>query len=99
LYSKLKSDWPHLLPAFGGFTSGLNLCPPFILAITQASLTRSVSGSIYFFIAFFIGTSVYFIPMPFIAVFRKKQDFQLIGKFAAGIVGAIYLYKGIMLVI
>ncbi len=99
LYFKLRNNWPHLMPAFGGFTSGLNLCPPFILAITQASLTRSFSGSIIFFIAFFFGTSVYFIPMPFISLFRRKQDFQLIGKFAAGIVGAVYLYKGIMLVI
>jgi sulfite exporter TauE/SafE len=99
LAATLKINWPHLLPVFGGFTSGINLCPPFILAITQASLTRNITESTIFFIAFFMGTAVYFIPMPFISLFRRKQDFQLIGKFAAAIVGAMYLYKGIMLVI
>jgi sulfite exporter TauE/SafE len=97
--SKLRINLPHLLPVFGGFTSGINLCPPFILAITQASLTRNVTESTLFFIAFFMGTAVYFIPMPFISIFRQKQNFQLVGKFAAGIVGAIYLYKGIILII
>lgn len=96
---RLKINWPHLLPVFGGFTSGINLCPPFILAITQASLTRNISGSILFFIAFFMGTAVYFLPMPFLSLFRRKQNFQLIGKFAAAIVGALYLYKGILLII
>ena len=99
LRSKFKNNWPHLLPVFGGFTSGINLCPPFILAITQASLTRSISESVIFFVAFFFGTAIYFVPMPFISIFRRKQNFQLIGKFAAGIVGTIYLYKGIMLII
>jgi sulfite exporter TauE/SafE len=99
LVSKLKINWPHILPVFGGFTSGINLCPPFILAITQASLTKNITESIFFFIAFFMGTAVYFIPMPFISLFRRKQNFQLIGKFAAAIVGAMYLYKGIILVI
>jgi sulfite exporter TauE/SafE len=99
LTAKLKSTWPHLLPVFGGFTSGINLCPPFVLAITQASLTKNITESIFFFIAFFMGTAVYFIPMPFISLFRRKQNFQLIGKFAATIVGAMYLYKGILIIL
>jgi sulfite exporter TauE/SafE len=99
LIANQQINWPHLLPAFGGFTSGINLCPPFILAITQASLTRNIAESTLFFIAFFVGTAIYFFPMPFISLIRRKQNFQLIGKFAAGIVGAMYLYKGIILLI
>jgi len=99
LKSRLKTDWPHFLPAFGGFTSGINLCPPFVLAITQAGLSRNIMESVLFFIAFFAGTALYFLPMPFISVFRRQENFRIVGKFAAGIVGAIYLFKGIVLVI
>jgi sulfite exporter TauE/SafE len=31
--------WPFLLPMTGGFATGLNLCPPFLLAITGAMET------------------------------------------------------------
>jgi len=55
--------------------------------------------SVLFFIAFFAGTALYFLPMPFISVFRRQENFRIVGKFAAGIVGAIYLFKGIVLVI
>jgi len=89
------SRWPLAIPLAGGFVTGLNLCPPFLLAITGAVETRQLSGSILFFIMFFLGTSVYFIPMPFLGFFKRKQVLQVIGKFAAILAGLLYLYKGV----
>ncbi|MBN1790182.1 MAG: sulfite exporter TauE/SafE family protein [Bacteroidales bacterium] len=91
--------WPFLLPLTGGFATGLNLCPPFLLAITGAMETGKVSSSALFFFLFFLGTSVYFIPLPFIGFFRKQQVLRIIGKFAAVFAGIIYLYKGIIMLI
>lgn len=90
--------WPQTVPILGGFASGLNLCPPFILAIAQASASENIAGSVYFFIAFFAGTALYFLPLPFIGFFRRKQSLQIIGKFAAIIAGCYFLYKGIFLI-
>jgi sulfite exporter TauE/SafE len=89
------SRWPLSIPLAGGFVTGLNLCPPFLLAIIGAVETRQLSGSIVFFIMFFLGTSVYFIPMPFLGFFKRKQVLQVIGKFAAILAGLLYLYKGV----
>ncbi len=87
--------WPIAIPLAGGFVTGLNLCPPFLLAITGAVETHQLFGSIVFFIMFFLGTSIYFIPMPFLGFFRRKQVLQVIGKFAAILAGLLYLYKGV----
>jgi len=91
--------WPFLLPLTGGFATGLNLCPPFLLAITGAMETGKIAGSVLFFFLFFLGTSIYFIPLPFIGFFRKQQVLRIIGKFAAILAGMIYLYKGISMLI
>ena len=86
---------PYLLPMVGGALTGLNICPPFLLAITKAASTHQITASIVFFTMFFIGTSLYFLPLPFIGFFKKQKFFRTIGKFAAILAGLLYLYKGL----
>jgi sulfite exporter TauE/SafE len=90
--------WPYLVPLAGGFATGINLCPPFLLAITGAIETGKIGSSLLFFFMFFLGTMVYFIPLPFIGFFRKQQVLRVIGKFASILAGLLYLYKGIMMI-
>ena len=89
--------WPAFLPFGMGFLAGLKICPPLLLAFADAASTGSLVGSLFFFLAFFLGTSVYFIPIPFLGVFRRVSDLQIVGKFAAVIVSLYYLYVGILL--
>jgi len=91
--------WPYLVPVAGGFATGINLCPPFLLAITGALQSGAVLKSLLFFLLFFVGTSLYFIPLPFIGFFRRQQVLRIVGKFAAIIAGIIYLYKGIIFLV
>ncbi len=94
----LGKRYPWMVPAVGGLVTGLNFCPPFLLAITQAASEETIIGSVLFFIIFFFGTAVYFVPLPFLGFFRRKEVLQYIGKFAAGITGIIFLYNGISLI-
>jgi sulfite exporter TauE/SafE len=96
---KYGKKLPYLVPIIGGILTGLNICPPFIMAITKAATTGNVTDSILFFIMFFIGTSLYFIPLPFIGFFKQHKVLRVIGKFAAIIAGLIYLYKGILMIL
>jgi sulfite exporter TauE/SafE len=89
--------WPAFLPFGMGFLAGLKLCPPLLLAFTDAASTGSLVGSLVFFLAFFLGTSVYFIPIPFLGVFRRVSALQIVGRFAAVIVALYYLYVGVLL--
>jgi hypothetical protein len=91
------SRWPALLPVSMGFLTGLNLCPPFLLAFTGAASAGTLLQSLAFFGTFFVGTSLYFIPLPFLGAFRHVQALRTIGKFAAVIVALYYLVTGIIL--
>jgi len=89
---------PFILPIIGGFLTGLNICPPMILAVTRAASTHNIGSSVLFFTMFFIGTSLYFIPLSFIGAFKRQQVLRVIGKFAAILAGLIYFYKGVILI-
>jgi len=99
LNRKFGHRWPFVVPLTGGFATGLNLCPPFLMAITGAVETGKIADSLMFFFMFFLGTTLYFIPLPFIGFFRRQQALKIIGKFAAILAGFIYLYKGVMMII
>jgi sulfite exporter TauE/SafE len=85
---------PRLIPCGLGFFSGLNLCPPFIVALTQSAVTRSLSMGLLFFASFFAGTSLFFLPFPFLGFLRNKQALTHVGALAAILVGLYYLYSG-----
>ena len=89
--------WPAFLPIGMGFLAGLKICPPLLLAFADAASTGTLIGSLIFFLAFFVGTSIYFIPIPFLGVFRRVSALQIVGKFAAVIIALYYLYAGILL--
>lgn len=97
--SRIREKWPDIFPLTGGFLTGINLCPPFLLAITRAVDSGKVGAGILFFFMFFLGTSVYFIPMLFLGILRRQQVLKIIGKFAAIIAGFFYFYAGLRLLI
>lgn len=97
--SVMYERYPWLIPVVGGVLTGVNICPPFLLAFMQAANGEGIAGGVLFFLLFFVGTAVYFIPLPFIGVLKQKQIFPIVGKFAAIIAGSIYLYKGLLTII
>jgi sulfite exporter TauE/SafE len=92
-------QWPFLVPMLGGILTGFNLCPPFLMAFAKAFDIGQVFGSVMLFFWFFLGTSVYFIPLPLIGFTRQKKILQIIGKFAAILAGLYYFYIGLILFI
>jgi len=92
-----KKEW--FVPVCLGFLTGLNLCPPFILAFVEASNAGGVFQSIFFFFTFFLGTSLYFIPTPLFGALNKHVQLKMIGKAAAVVVAGYYFYTGIILFI
>ena len=99
LRHRLLTIWPGALPIIAGLVTGLSFCPPFLLAFTGAVEKTTILRSMIFFFAFFLGTSVFFIPTPFIGIFRGFSTLRIIGKMAAGLIGIYYLYSGTILLI
>lgn len=85
-----------LLPISLGFLTGLNLCPPFVLALTAASDAHSLWGSVSFFLMFFLGTSLYVLPTPLLGAPSRPTALATVGRLAAGVVAAYYVVTGIV---
>jgi len=97
-FNKVKVLSPSLLPVIMGFATGLNFCPPFLLAVTNAAALDGLLQSLLFFFMFFLGTSLFFIPVPLIGMLRGFSALNTIGKIAAGLIGIYYFYSGIFLI-
>lgn len=89
----------RFLPFISGMLTGLNICPPFLLAVAAATETGRWTGGIVFFLFFFMGTLLFFVPLPFLGFFRKNQIVRLIGKFASLVAGFYYFYRGTILIV
>ena len=79
-----------------GFLTGLNLCPPFLAALGGALGMESLSSSLLLFATFFLGTTLFFLPVPLVGRIRHHTAIQIIGKQAALGVAFYYLYSGIL---
>jgi len=97
LLPQLLTRNPATLPLVLGFLTGLNLCPPFLLAFTGAAASMSLAQSVLFFAFFFVGTSVYFIPAPLVGSFRRVGGLRTVGKLAGVVVAVYYFYLGIVM--
>jgi sulfite exporter TauE/SafE len=93
---KFLRQWPALLPLGLGFLTGLNLCPPFLMAFTSATGAGSLAASLVFFLAFFGGTSLYFLPMAFVGLMSHVNALRTVGKLAAVLMAFYYAYSGII---
>ena len=82
-------------PLLLGLFTALSFCPTLLLAFTSAAKKNSVLEAIIFFILFFMGSSLYFLPLTLIAKLKKFPFIQHIGKMSSYVVGVIYLLIGI----
>jgi hypothetical protein len=94
----VAAKWPTLLPVGLGLLTGLNICPPFLLIFTEAVNAESLMKSLFFFFMFFLGTSVYFLPIPLLGVLRSFPQVKTVGKMTAAIIALYYLYVGLTMI-
>ena len=85
----------NLLPVIMGFITSISLCPPFVTLVLQTAGEQSLMRTVGLFTMFFIGTLPYFLPVPIIGLSRRNAVFKVIGRYAAAIMGCVYLYNAI----
>lgn len=86
-------------PAVLGVVTGINLCPAFLLALTKAvSLAGAVAGML-FFMAFFVGNSMYIVPLSLLGIFSARKLVRNIGRVAAVAVGIWLFVSAVKLVV
>ncbi len=81
-------------PLAMGFLMGVNLCPPFLMSLTYVLTLGNLLKGIIYFLMFFIGTSLYFLPIAFLGFLNKMKEFRAVARIAALIVGIGFLIYG-----
>lgn len=89
----------RLFPLLTGLLTGINLCPPFLIAFTVASSHAALFPSLLFFLSFFLGTSLYFFPVPLFGTLSRFLILKKIGKLSAGVLSVYYFYVGLLLIL
>ena len=81
-------------PAALGFLTGLSLCPPFVIAGVRAAQLDSAAGALLFFAVFFVGTSVWFVPLVSLGCVRRSQAVTTVARMAMALIAIYYLFLG-----
>lgn len=84
-------------PILIGFLLGMNLCPPFIALILEGITQNGTWNTLLLFIGFFIGTTLAFIPLPFISLLNSIRHVKQIAVFVPLILSIFYLFSGFLL--
>jgi len=77
-----------------GFLSGLQVCAPFLVAVVGAAQTGSLGGSVLFFLLFYLGTGIWFIPFPFFGTLGRFHQVAQVARFLTIPLGAYFIYSG-----
>ncbi len=79
---------------FTGVLTGINLCPPFLLAVGAAMGAASVLHGMAFFLVFFLATSLYLVPFLFSALAARSAHIRAAASTVCGLTGGYFIYLG-----
>jgi sulfite exporter TauE/SafE len=92
---KYKSKTPFLM----GFLMGVNVCPPFLMALNYVFVLHTFLKGIIFFFFFFLATTIYFLPLTFLGFLNKIKEFRLVARISGILIGIIFLIYSLYKVI
>jgi sulfite exporter TauE/SafE len=78
-----------------GFLTGINPCPPFLLATAYVFEGADPLGGVLLFVAFFLGTSLYLLPLTFVGLLSRYEQIREVARLTTIIVGVVFLVMGI----
>lgn len=82
-------------PVITGFLLGMNLCPPFLVALVNVLKMKSVLDSCIYFFCLFLGTTFYLLPVVFVSAALNSGFFRRMGIYFGILVGVWFLIQGI----
>jgi Cytochrome C biogenesis protein transmembrane region len=85
----------RLVPVLLGVVNSLGFCPALFLILTKSAIQVTLAQSYIAFLAFFAGSSLWFLPLPLAGKIRKKEVLRNIGILATGLAGIIFMIKGL----
>ena len=78
-------------PLVLGLLTGINVCPPFLLALTKAASGSGPAAGITLFAAFFVGSSLFLAPLSAFGLFGEQRLFRSVARWGAVAVSVWFL--------
>jgi sulfite exporter TauE/SafE len=76
-----------------GLLTGLNFCPPFFAAAMRAFGSGQAIGGVLYFFAFFLGTSVFFVPLFGVQLIKKISGMiQMVARMVLLLMGFYFVF-------
>jgi len=82
-----------------GFLTGINLCPPFLVAGVRAAQLGSLSVALLFFVFFFAGTAIWFVPFLSLGFVRRSPAFVTVARVTAVLLACWYGFTGVSILL
>jgi len=82
-----------------GFLTGINLCPPFLVAGVRAAQLEHLSAALLFFVAFFAGTAVWFLPFLSMGFVQRTPAVVTVARMVAVLLACWYGFSGVSILI
>ena len=82
-----------------GLLTGISLCPPFIAAGVRAAELNSAPAALLFFATFFVGTSIWFIPLLGFGCLRRNPAITTVASMTMVLIALYYGYAGVMILL
>jgi hypothetical protein len=82
-----------------GFLTGINLCPPFLVAGVRAAQLAHLSAALLFFFCFFAGTAVWFIPFLSLGFLKRTPAVVAVARMVAVLLAFWYGFSGVSILI
>lgn len=77
-----------------GLLTGVSLCPPFMVAGIRAAELGSIPAALAFFLAFFFGTSIWFLPFVSLSCVRRNEGVVIVARMTMVLIALYYGYSG-----
>lgn len=78
-----------------GFLTGINLCPPFMIAAVRAAQLNNLVASLLFFASFFAATAIWFTPLLTLSWVRRSQALVTVARMTSLLLVGWYAFSGI----
>ncbi|RLC51841.1 MAG: hypothetical protein DRH79_05620 [Candidatus Cloacimonadota bacterium] len=78
-----------------GVLTGINFCPSFLIALSKAVDLGGALSGMTLFLGFFLGTSVFLIPLAFIGQISRISKMKMIAQIASIFIAVWFTFTGI----
>jgi len=85
----------RLVPIILGVVNSFAFCPALFIILTKGATQGTLAQSYIAFLAFFIGSSIWFLPLPLAGKMKRNEILKTIGVLATGLAGIIFMIKGL----